>query len=123
MKLRIALPLAATMLVGGMADLASATVYDARTLGMGGNSVGYAGNASLAYWNPASVARGNAWGVYLPNVGVSLTNNLLSVQDVTSLAGGLAGGNLGSSLAPTFTKLGSSTGLNMQVQNLNEIVG
>lgn len=124
MKLRIALPLAATLLVGGLAEIASAAVYDARTLGMGGNSVGYAGNASLAYWNPAAVARGNAWGVYLPNVGVSLTNNLLSVQDVTGLVGGLnAAGGLGSSLAPTFTKLGSSTGLNMQVQNLNEIVG
>jgi hypothetical protein len=126
----LSIPLAASLAIALPAGAAFATTaYDARTLGMGGSSIGFSGNASLAYWNPASVAMSRNVGVFLPSVGVSMSNNILSPADVQSLASsfsklGQAGtGTSSTGLTNIFKNLGSNTGLNLQAEAMAELVG
>jgi hypothetical protein len=126
----LSIPLAASLAIALPAGAAFATTaYDARTLGMGGSSVGYSGNASLAYWNPASVAMSRNFGVFLPSVGLSMSNNVLSPADVQNLAGTfskLGQANAGATsgdLSSVFKNLGSANGLNLQAEAMAEIVG
>lgn len=129
MKLRFACALAATMTMVAPAGAALANVYDARTLGMGGSSVGYAGNASLAYWNPAAVGMGSRFGMYLPSISASFSNNILSPQDAMNMAGtfsNLGKADAGSSNSGTdtvFTNLAGSNGLTLQFQSIVEPLG
>ncbi|MFP5504469.1 MAG: hypothetical protein ACLGIN_18445 [Candidatus Sericytochromatia bacterium] len=129
MKLRFACALAATMTMVAPAGAALANVYDARTLGMGGSSVGYAGNASLAYWNPAAVGMGSRFGMYLPSISASFSNNILSPQDAMNMAGtfsNLGQADAGSSSGGTdtvFTNLAGSNGLTLQFQSIVEPLG
>lgn len=99
------------------------TAYDARTLGMGGSSVGYSGNASLAYWNPAAVGMSKNLGVFLPTFAMSLSNNVLSPGDVAALTSSLTKGSSGGDFSQIFNNLGSSQGLNLQAQALVEPIG
>lgn len=130
MKLRFAFALAATMSVAAPVGQAfAATAYDARTLGMGNSSIGFSGNASLAYWNPAAVGNGSKFGMFLPSLSVSFSNNLLSPADAMSLAStfqnlGKAGAT-GSSTAGSdlFTNLGGAKGLNLQMDTIVEPLG
>lgn len=116
------LPLAAAIAVVGLSAPADAlTAYDARTLGMGGSSVGYATNASLAYWNPAAVANSKNFGLFLPSIGLSLSNNILGVQDALSLATVFS--NPTGTDGTIFTKLGSAEGMNIQLQAMVEPLG
>ncbi|MEB3196987.1 MAG: hypothetical protein VKP62_07255 [Candidatus Sericytochromatia bacterium] len=126
-----AVPLAATLLVSGLATPAQASipVYDARTLGMGGNSVGYAANGSLVYWNPAAVANSQNFGLFLPTLGVSVSNTVLGVGQLTPLLGAASGGFtalgglLGNGNDSLLGKLGSADGLNIQARALIEPFG
>lgn len=126
-----AAPLAASVSLVGLAAPAEATVtaYDARTLALGGNSVGYAANGSLVYWNPAAVANSRNVGVFLPTIGLSLNNNVLGVTEALGIfsaaqnrSGDLAalGNTLGSGL---FNRLGSADGLNIRTQTIVEPLG
>lgn len=116
------IPLAATIAVAGISAPADALVaYDARTLGMGGSSVGYATNASLVYWNPAAAANSKNFGLFLPTIGFSLSNNILGVQDAMSLASVFQNPTAGGSTL--FSKLGSAEGMNLQVQAMVEPLG
>lgn len=127
--------LAATVALGALPAPAEAApvVYDARSLGMANSTVGYAGNASLAYWNPAAVANGRGFGLFLPSLAFSASNNILGVSQLTSLAGsvGSTGQPLqafGSLLAPSgdasvVSRLGGADGLNIQARALVEPLG
>lgn len=129
MKLRSAIALAATLAVVPAGAAVAAPVYDARTLGMGGSSVGYSGNASLAYWNPASVGLGQRFGLYLPNVAFSFSNNVLSPADAMKLAdsfqnfGKASSGSASGSSSNLFTSLGGPNGLNLQAELMAEPLG
>lgn len=129
-------PLAATVALGlaPASALASPVVYDARSLGMANSTVGYAGNASLAYWNPAVVAHGRNFGLFLPSVAFSVSNNILGVSQLTSLAGSFVGPGaqplqaLGTLFAPggdtsVLSRLGGADGLNIQARALVEPLG
>jgi hypothetical protein len=128
-----AAPLAASVALAALPAPAAAQViaYDARTLALGGNTVGYAGNASLAYWNPAAVGNSRNFGMFLPTVGVSLNNNILGVAEATSLVGAARGGitGLGAALGGNaggpslLTRLGTAEGLNIRAQTLVEPFG
>ncbi|MEB3330675.1 MAG: hypothetical protein VKQ33_15725 [Candidatus Sericytochromatia bacterium] len=129
----IAGPLAASVALAALALPAEAQVvaYDARTLALGGNTVGYAGNASLAYWNPAAVGNSRNFGLFLPTLGVSLNNNVLGVAEAASLLSsvrGNSGGLLaalgrGGTTPALLTRLGSAEGLNIRAQTLVEPFG
>lgn len=123
----LSIPLAATLSLAMPAGAAFAfTTYDARTLGMGGSSVGYSGNGSLAYWNPAAVAMSRNVGVFLPTFSMSLSNNILSPGEVASLASGLQNlgqGSTNSDLTSVFSRLGGTQGLNVQAEAIFEPIG
>jgi hypothetical protein len=127
MTLRSAFALAATLTVAAPVGAAfAAPAYDARTLGMGNSTVGYSGNASLAYWNPAAVGNGSKFGMFLPSLSASFSNNLLSPADVAAYASAFQ--NLGKpgAAAPSnniFANLGSSNGLNLQMDTIVEPLG
>ncbi|HEY9723775.1 MAG TPA: hypothetical protein V6D47_17315 [Oscillatoriaceae cyanobacterium] len=129
MKLRLALPLAATIALAAPAAAFASNVYDARTLGMGGNSVGYAGNASLAYWNPAAAAMDQHFGVYLPTFAFSLSNNLLGVGDATSLVSSLrsigqsSSSSGGSNFSSVLKNLEGGQGLGLEAEAMVEPIG
>lgn len=117
--------LAATIALGALAAPADAlTAYDARTLGMGGNSVGFATNGSLAYWNPAAVANGTKFGLFLPSVGVSFSNNLIGTGDVANFATTLQNLTAGKGGTSTvWTQLGAAEGLNLQAEVVSDLLG
>lgn len=126
------IPLAATVALAVFPShvFAAPVVYDARSLGMAGSTVGYAENASLAYWNPAAVANGKKFGLFLPSIALSASNNVLGVSTLASLAreGSNPEALLGQLLAPTgeasvLTRLGGSDGLNIQARALFEPFG
>ncbi|MDB5097657.1 MAG: hypothetical protein JWM80_2078 [Cyanobacteria bacterium RYN_339] len=129
----LTIPLAATLAIATLPAGAAfaVTAYDARTLGMGGSSVGYSGNASLAYWNPASVGMSRNVGVYLPSLGVSMSNNILSPADVQNLASTFSklgqpstgASSTSGDLSAIFKNLGSNAGLNLQAEGIAELVG
>ena len=118
------IPLAATIALAGLAAPADAMVaYDARTLGLGGSSVGYATNGSLTYWNPAAAANGKNFGLFLPTIGFSLSNNILGLSDAMAMASALQNPLGGTGNNSLFTKLGSAEGLNIQAQMMVEPLG
>lgn len=126
MHLRFALPLAATIALAAPGLASASTIYDARTLGMGGSSVGYAGNASLAFWNPAAAAMGTRFGVYLPHVAFSLSNNTLGVGDAVSLANVLLtpkGQSNGADFSSVFKNIAGGNGLGLEAEGLVEPLG
>lgn len=132
MNLRYGLPLAATLaLVGPMGAASASSIYDARTLGMGGSSVGYSGNATLTYWNPAAAATAPRFGIYAPSLSLSLSNNLLSVNQALGLAQniqGMLGGSSSSggnntAFGDIFNNLGSSNGLALRAESLVDVLG
>lgn len=126
MKRLLVVPLAISFALPAGAAFAI-TSYDARTLGMGGSSVGYSGNASLAFWNPASVGMSRNTGVFLPSVAMSLSNNILSPNDAISLVQGFQGALNGTAASTDtsklFTNLGSANGLTMQAEAFFEPIG
>lgn len=129
MKLRSAFALAATLsVVGPMGTALAAPAYDARTLGMGNSTIGYSGNASLAYWNPAAVGNGSKFGMFLPSLSASFSNNILSPAEVQGMVSAFS--NIGQASpsgatpgANIFTNLGSANGLNLQMDTIVEPIG
>lgn len=115
---------------GGSAS--AAPVYDARTMGMGGNGVGMSEDARTSFWNPAANGFSRTWGVYLPSISLGLSNNVLGVAEVGQLQGAFAalgggGANAGNATALNglLTRLGSGglvLGADMYVEPLGVAV-
>lgn len=106
----LTLAVAAVGLGAGAAQ--AAPVYDARTMGMGGNSVGLAEDARTTFWNPAAAGFGRSFGLYLPTLSLGLTNNILGIAEVNQLTtafSALGGGTAGDTTALNglLTRLGS----------------
>lgn len=96
--------------VGGAAS--AAPVYDARTMGMGGNAVGLAEDARTSFWNPAANGFSRTWGVYLPTLSLGLSNNILGVTEFGQLTSAMSalsgqGGGNNTALNGLLTRLGS----------------
>lgn len=96
----------------------AASVYDARSLGMGGPSLGLGGSVQQTYWNPAAAAvTGGRTAFLLPSLSVSAANNVVGVSE---LGGLVTGGTAG--LSGILGKLGGG-GLNAQIESVVEPFG
>lgn len=112
------LALACAIAVAAAAPAHAGSVYDARSLGMGGASVGLTGTAQQTYWNPAAAASGGGrFGLFLPSLSFSATNNVVGVAELGSFASGGA-----SALSPLLGRMGSS-GLNASIETVVEPLG